>query len=263
MSDAFEQIDKKFRSGNSIPVDRAVVTADEWNELRARLDSPANTVTDNSAVIERLERERDELRESNEALAAHCDNVQELEESNHGLQLKLDEALAWGERLREAADKVKHWHDTKNDGMIVSAHAVMGLWSALNETPQTSLREIRAEAGREGFKAGADWYDRTKMKYLTPHGMKTEKEYAANEYADQIRRGVKMSNDREKGLYTKYNVSRVDGRPMQDAIVLEFKDPNARAGIKAFSEAVRADGYNHLADDIDLRLEEYGGENER
>lgn len=34
MDDLIAQIDLKFQSGNSVPVDRAVVTAAEWKLLR-------------------------------------------------------------------------------------------------------------------------------------------------------------------------------------------------------------------------------------
>jgi len=62
-------------------------------------------------------------------------------------------------------------------------------------------------------------------------------------------------NNKERGLYQKYNVERVDGRPTGDCIVLEFKDPNARAGIRAFSKEVKKKGYSPLADDLDEQCE--------
>jgi len=57
--------------------------------------------------------------------------------------------------------------------------------------------------------------------------------------------------NKERGLYQKYNVERTDGKPCGDCIVLEFRDPNARLGIKAFSRRVRRQGYIPLADDLD------------
>lgn len=64
--------------------------------------------------------------------------------------------------------------------------------------------------------------------------------------------------DRNVGLTGKYIVERVDGKDMpHGCIVLEWKDPNARAGIAAFSEAVRRDGYIALADDLDNKLKEW------
>lgn len=38
--------------------------------------------------------------------------------------------------LREAASKIRHWHDTGSDGMIVSADSVRELWEALTDTAQ-------------------------------------------------------------------------------------------------------------------------------
>lgn len=63
--------------------------------------------------------------------------------------------------------------------------------------------------------------------------------------------------DKERGMYAKYQVSRVDGKPMTPGVVLEFKDPNARKGIAAYSKAVREDGYERFADDLDEQLREY------
>lgn len=64
--------------------------------------------------------------------------------------------------------------------------------------------------------------------------------------------------DKTRGLFGKYIVDRVDGKSIiEGAIVLEWKDPNARVGIKAFSEKVREEGYTLLADDLDKKLDEY------
>jgi hypothetical protein len=63
---------------------------------------------------------------------------------------------------------------------------------------------------------------------------------------------------RDQGLFQKYKVARVDQKPITDGcIVLEWKDPNARKGIAAFSEAVRSDGYFALADGLDQKLATY------
>lgn len=65
-------------------------------------------------------------------------------------------------------------------------------------------------------------------------------------------------SDRENGFYGKYRVERIDGKPItKGCVVMEFKDPNGRAGIKAFSKAVRADGYDILANDLDDILSGY------
>lgn len=62
---------------------------------------------------------------------------------------------------------------------------------------------------------------------------------------------------KELGLISKYYVDRVNGKPLGNCIVLEFKDFRARVGIKAFSETVRKDGYILLADDLDKELTKY------
>ena len=62
-----------------------------------------------------------------------------------------------------------------------------------------------------------------------------------------------------EGLIKKYQVERMDGKPMPEGcIVLEWKDPNARVGIAAFSRRVRRCGYEKLADDLDSKLDYFG-----
>ncbi len=61
--------------------------------------------------------------------------------------------------------------------------------------------------------------------------------------------------DKNKGLYQKYHVERTDGKPITEGcIVLEWDDQNALEGIKAFSKAVRKNGYIKLADELDEKL---------
>lgn len=63
---------------------------------------------------------------------------------------------------------------------------------------------------------------------------------------------------RKQGLFEKYYVGRLDGKPMvSGCIVLEWQDKNARAGIKAFADAVRKDGYIVLADELEERLKAF------
>lgn len=63
------------------------------------------------------------------------------------------------------------------------------------------------------------------------------------------------------GLYDKYTVSRVDGKPIVDGcVVMEWKDPHARAAIATFAIEVRTSGFGKLADDLEARLAEYAVE---
>lgn len=49
-------------------------------------------------------------------------------------------------------------------------------------------------------------------------------------------------DDRVRGLYNKYQVTRCDGKPLKGGcIVLEWGDPNAREGIQAFADALSTD----------------------
>jgi hypothetical protein len=65
------------------------------------------------------------------------------------------------------------------------------------------------------------------------------------------RRGEPMS-DKTKGLFGKYRVERLDGKPLKgDAcIVLEIGDPNARPAILTWAYTVEIDGYSALAADV-------------
>lgn len=63
-----------------------------------------------------------------------------------------------------------------------------------------------------------------------------------------------MPDDKERGLYDKYHVTRLDGKPVGACIILEFKDPLARIGIAAWAKAVRDAGYVELAENVTAML---------
>ncbi len=66
-----------------------------------------------------------------------------------------------------------------------------------------------------------------------------------------------MSDDKQRGSYRKYNVERVDGKPVKDCFVLELKDPIARKGLQAWAEALIAADYINLALDVAFLIDEY------
>lgn len=105
------------------------------------------SATDNSAVIERLERERDEANDANEALG------QLLRESEEEKR----ELMAHCERLRGALQRMV---DEAAHLAGFSENTERAVVDALNETPQTFLREIRAEAFTDGYYEGVgdDWW---------------------------------------------------------------------------------------------------------
>ena len=65
---------------------------------------------------------------------------------------------------------------------------------------------------------------------------------------------MKTQEKLNSGLTKRYNVERVDGKPVGECIVLEFRDPNARPAIAAFADAVEKDGYVNLANDLRTKL---------
>ncbi len=59
-------------------------------------------------------------------------------------------------------------------------------------------------------------------------------------------------NEKSKGLYGKYCVSRIDGKPLKGdyCIVLEIDDPNTWGAIAQFAIDVKKDGYDKLSEDL-------------
>lgn len=59
-----------------------------------------------------------------------------------------------------------------------------------------------------------------------------------------------MADIKERGLYGKYRVERVDGKDIGRCIVLELDDPNAWPALLTWADTVEADGYEALAADV-------------
>ena len=59
-----------------------------------------------------------------------------------------------------------------------------------------------------------------------------------------------MPDNRERGLYGKYRVERMDGQELGRCLVLELKDPNTWDAALAFANSVEDDGYGPLASDV-------------
>ncbi len=58
------------------------------------------------------------------------------------------------------------------------------------------------------------------------------------------------------GLYDKYKVERIDGKPLKGgAIVLEFGDPVARIAIFAWAQEMEYHGYHQVSADVLAQLE--------
>lgn len=66
-----------------------------------------------------------------------------------------------------------------------------------------------------------------------------------------------MSNDRTRGLYEKYRVERIDGKPLKGGmcIVLELGDPNARPALLMWARTMQERGFEALSDDMFALLE--------
>jgi hypothetical protein len=65
--------------------------------------------------------------------------------------------------------------------------------------------------------------------------------------------------DRDRGLYRKFHVERVDGKQEAhancDYFVLDLThDPHAVVALEAYTESARRDGYNLLANDLDEKV---------
>ena len=68
--------------------------------------------------------------------------------------------------------------------------------------------------------------------------------------------------DHSMGLYGKYHVERVDGKPLKGGrcVVLEVGDPNAWAALAAWADTVEEAGYVPLASDVRRMLAEVRGQ---
>jgi len=64
-------------------------------------------------------------------------------------------------------------------------------------------------------------------------------------------------DDKSRGLYQKYKVERTDGKPLEDCVVLELKDPLARAALWTWVSEVEKYGYKQLARDTEAKLIDY------
>lgn len=62
--------------------------------------------------------------------------------------------------------------------------------------------------------------------------------------------------EREQGLFRKYYVTRVDGKPVDWCFVLQDTDPLALFGLHAYALAARRAGYTALADDLYAKITE-------
>jgi len=63
-------------------------------------------------------------------------------------------------------------------------------------------------------------------------------------------------SDKERGLYQKYTVQRLTGRPVKWAFVLEDTDPLTPFALAAYASAARERGYHALADDLKAKARE-------
>lgn len=63
---------------------------------------------------------------------------------------------------------------------------------------------------------------------------------------------------KELGLIQKYEVKKLTNpNKKMDCVVLEFDDPIARVGIRAFAKALEQEGYSALAVDLYSRCNKY------
>lgn len=66
-----------------------------------------------------------------------------------------------------------------------------------------------------------------------------------------------MTESKERGLYPKYKVERVDGKPIpHGCIVLEFGDPIARQALQIWALEMSYEGYQQVHADVMKTLEE-------
>lgn len=64
-------------------------------------------------------------------------------------------------------------------------------------------------------------------------------------------------DNKERGLYAKYNVERTDGQELGTCFVLELKDELARPALLVWAHTLEREGYHELAKDIYAALESF------
>jgi hypothetical protein len=60
--------------------------------------------------------------------------------------------------------------------------------------------------------------------------------------------------NKERGLFEKYRVERVDGKPVKWSFVLEDTDPLAIPALSAYATAARMAGYGRLSFDLEVKV---------
>lgn len=69
-------------------------------------------------------------------------------------------------------------------------------------------------------------------------------------------KGMTMSDEKEKGLYGKYNVTKKNGDDITfECIILKFDDPLATKAIIQWADDMKAAGYRKVYDDTIDKLE--------
>jgi hypothetical protein len=63
-------------------------------------------------------------------------------------------------------------------------------------------------------------------------------------------RAVSTDPDSERGLYGKYRVEKINGKPVGTCFVLEERDPHAVAALRAYAESCIGD-FPRLATDLE------------
>lgn len=69
-----------------------------------------------------------------------------------------------------------------------------------------------------------------------------------------------MPDDKTRGLYQKYQVTRTDGQSVGLSVVLEFKDPLARSALLVWAYGMHEAGYETVAADVVATLNAYVGD---
>ena len=84
--------------------------------------------------------------------------------------------------LRQVAELINLDGGTAIDWLIDTHQEML---SAAKSTPAACLAQVRAEAGRAGFVAGAEWWAKCELEDT----LHLDEQSAANQYAESIRQG--------------------------------------------------------------------------
>jgi hypothetical protein len=127
---------------------------------------------------------------NSETLLEQQAEIEKLKSKNQSLAAQVEVLQSW---LRQVAELINLDGGTAIDWLIDTHQEML---SATLSTPAACLAQVRAEAGRAGFVAGAEWWAKCELEDT----LHLDEQSAANQYAESIRQGGADNHSLEESL---------------------------------------------------------------